>query len=81
MFDKMKQMKQMRDIQKAMQAERIEAEREGVRVVMDGSFDVQEIKLNPELETDRQEKLIKEVLAEARQKVQKQLAAKFGGMM
>ena len=60
MLDKLKQLKQIRDLQKSLESELIEFEKEGVRVVFNGKMEMQEIVLNPDLSKEKQESLIKE---------------------
>ena len=81
MFDKLKQMKELRDLQKQAQQEKFEAEKDGIRVVVNGALSVEEIHLNPELELERQERSLKECLNDAMKKAQFAMAQKFRGMM
>jgi len=81
MFDKLKQLKQMKDISSAIQKEKIEMEEEGTRVVINGAFMVEEISLNPELNKEKQETVLKNCLNEAVKKAQMAAAQKFSGLM
>ncbi|MBU1015010.1 YbaB/EbfC family nucleoid-associated protein [Patescibacteria group bacterium] len=71
--------KQMRELQKNLQEERIAVEKEGVHLVMDGSFELRELKLNPELSVEDHERVLKELWGEARKKIQETLLLKMGG--
>lgn len=81
MFDKLKQIKQLRDLQSAAQKEKFESEKDGVKVVINGTLSVEEIKLNAELANDRQERILQDCLNEALKKAQMAMAQKFQGMM
>lgn len=79
MFDKLKQLAQLKELQDKIKKERVETGKNGVRLVMDGTFEVIEIKLNPDLDLKTQEESIKDCLREARQKIQTALAKNFAG--
>ena len=70
MFDKLKQLKQLKEIQNSLKDERTTAERRGVAVVVNGNLKVEEIKLNPDLDKEDQEAVLKECINEAMQKMQ-----------
>lgn len=77
MLDKLKQLQQLREIKDALEKERKEVEKEGVRVVVNGRMEIEEIKLNPQLEIEKQEILIKECFNEAMKQMQKEAAQKM----
>ena len=77
MFDKLKQLNQIREIQKDLEKETVEVEREGVKVVLNGKMEMEEVFLNQELPKDKQEALIKDCHNEAIKKVQIILAKKM----
>ena len=81
MFDKLKQMNQIRAMQQAIKQQRVEIEKQGVKVAMRGDFEIQSIALNPELDTKTQEKVLMQAINEAKDKIQailaKDLAGKF----
>jgi len=81
MFDKLKQLKQLKDLQSAAKKEVAEVEREGVRVVVDGNMEILEIHLNPDIETIKQEKLLQDCLNEAMKKIKIALAQKMARFM
>jgi DNA-binding protein YbaB len=76
-LDQLKQMKQIKDIQDQLNKERMEVEKEGIRAVVNGKMEVEQIVLNPNLAKDQQEKLAKECINEAMKKVQMSAAQKF----
>ena len=78
MFDKLKQINQLRSLQQAIKQQRVEAEVQGVRVTMRGDFEIENIMLNPDLDIKQQEKAIMKCMNEAKQKIQTMLAKNFG---
>ncbi len=81
MFDKLKQIKQMRDLQKQAQAEIIEAESNGVKIAIDGTLNLKDIKLNPDLNIEDQERAIMTAFRDGVSKVKSAMAQKFAGMI
>ncbi|MEK7650213.1 MAG: YbaB/EbfC family nucleoid-associated protein [Patescibacteria group bacterium] len=81
MFDKLKQINELRKMQQMVAGERITAERNGVKVTINGTLMVEEVSLNPDLSQADQERAIKDTINDANKKMQTQLAQKLGGMM
>ncbi|MBU3918343.1 YbaB/EbfC family nucleoid-associated protein [Patescibacteria group bacterium] len=81
MFDKFKQLKNLKDMQEAMEKEAITVARQGVEITINGKFEVQEVSINPKLEKKEQEIVIKQCFNEAVKKLQMNLAQKFSGML
>lgn len=81
MFDKLKQMKQLKEIKDSLAQEKIETEKEGTKVVLNGNLEVEEIVLNPEMDKEKQEQILKDCFNEGVKKVQFAMAQKFQGMM
>jgi len=77
MFDQLKQLKQLKELQDKLSQEKIEIEKEGVRLIMNGKMEVEEIYLNPKLEKEKQEKIIKECFNEGIKKIQMSAAKMF----
>ncbi len=77
MLDQMKQAKQMYRLQKELQKERVEAEESGVKIVMNGIMEIEEIELNPSLSQEEQEKSLKNSFNSAMQKVRVLAAQKM----
>lgn len=73
MFDQIKQMKQALDLQNQLKKEKVSVEKNGVIVVLNATFEVEDIKLNPQLDSQAQEKLLKECFTEANRKLQMRL--------
>jgi len=62
MFEKLKQIGKLREVQKSLEEEEVETEKNGTRVVLNGNLKVINISLNPELEKEEQEKILRSVL-------------------
>ena len=77
MFDKLKQMKQLKDLKSAMEKENATVEKEGVKVTVNGSMKVKEVELNSDLSLSKQQSLVKKCVNEAFQKVQRSVAKKM----
>ena len=81
MLDKLKDLNAMRKQASQMQAmlanEQIEAENNGIKIIMSGNQDVLEVKINPELNQEDQEKYLKITMNAAIKKVQRLMANKM----
>jgi DNA-binding protein YbaB len=77
MFDKIKQIKELKEIQSELKKEKIELEKDGVKVTLNGSLELEDIRLNPNLSIEEQEKAIKNNLNDAIRKAQLNLASKM----
>ena len=77
MFDQMKQAKELYRLQKELQKETVEVEKNGVRVVINGKMEVQKVELNSEISKEEQEKAVKECLNEALDKIKNTMAQKM----
>lgn len=71
MFDQMKKMNQLRNMQNALKKETAEVEKNGVKVVMNGNMDLVDVKLNSTLSSEEQERLLKQCFSEVKDKIQK----------
>lgn len=81
MFDKLKQLNELRKMKNAMQAETTETERNGVKVKINGGFTVEEIFISPESMNSDLAKNLKYCFNDAVSKMQTNIAQKFSGMM
>jgi len=77
MFDKLKQLKKLKDLQKELGKEILEIEKNGVRVKLNGRIEVENIELNMELEKGQHEKILKDCINDAVRKMQFKLAQKM----
>jgi len=76
MFDKIKQINKIREIQKDLEKEISQVEKEGVKVVLNGKMEIEEIILSENLPIAKQQLLVKECHNEAMKKIQIELAKK-----
>ncbi len=80
MFDKFKQLAQLKGLQNEIAKENFSAEIDGVRVVVNGAMSVEEIVLNQSLDIERQAEVVKKCVNEAMKKAQVGAAKKLAGM-
>ena len=81
MFEKLKQIGKLKEVQKSLEGEEVEVEKNGTRVVVNGNLKVVGISLNPELEKEEQEKILKECFNEGMEKIKSSMAQKFQSML
>lgn len=81
MFDKLKELSKLQEMQKKIKAETVSVERNGVSVKINGALDILELHLNPDRDAKAQEATVKDCLNEAKNTMQKNLARMMGGMM
>lgn len=77
MFDNLKKLQQLKQIKDSLEKEKIEIEKEGIKVIVNGKMEVEEIKLNPDLNQEEQERAIKDCINEATKKIQMMVAQKM----
>jgi DNA-binding protein YbaB len=77
MFDKLKQIHQLKKMQDEFKREKLTFSDNGVSVTVNGSFEVEEIILNPALSIDEQQETLRHCLNKAREDIQKTLAQKM----
>ncbi len=80
MFDKLKQFKQIKELQNAFAQERVTIEKESIKVVMTGKLEVESVQLNSLLEKEKQEKIVRDCFNEAIKKMNFQIAQKMSKM-
>lgn len=80
MFDSFKQLKQLKELQNAIQKEEVVAEKDGVKITMNGAFEVSDVSIEEGIAHDKIEKLMKEVFNDAVKKAQQAIAGKFAAM-
>ncbi len=81
MFEKLKQIGKLREVQKSLEEEKIEIEKNGTQVVMNGNLKVLSVSLNPGLEREEQERILTECFNEGMEKIKFAMAQKFQGIM
>lgn len=79
MFEKLKDLSKLQELQKQIKQKVVEVEVNGVKIHMNGTFEVLSVYLNPELDILAQEKALTNALNSAREKVQKDLAKTMAG--
>ena len=80
MFDKIKKMKQIKDLQNSLKKEKVEKESNGIKVVINGQLQIQNIRLNSDLEPKKQEEELKNLINSAMQEMQMKAAKKMQGL-
>tara|TARA_Y100000310_G_scaffold332537_1_gene408312 strand:+ start:2599 stop:2844 length:246 start_codon:yes stop_codon:yes gene_type:complete len=81
MFEKLKQIKQLKELRDSLAQETVEVEKRGIKLILNGNLEVIEISLNQELDKQDQEGLLRDCMNEAVRKVQIKMAQNFKGMM
>jgi DNA-binding protein YbaB len=77
MFDKLKQLKELKNLRDSLAKEKEEIEKRGVKVIVNGKMEVEEISLNSELSKEEQEEIVKECINEGFKKIQANAAKKM----
>jgi len=81
MFDKLKQLKELKDLQDSMSKEKLEFEKNGIRVILNGKMEIEELTIPDGLNKEDEAKKIKECINDAMKKVQMSMASKMSGLM
>ena len=77
MFDNLKQLGKLKELKDILEKERKEVEKEGIRVIVNGKMEIEEIKLNPQLNTEKQEEILKANINEALDQIRQEAARKM----
>jgi len=80
MFDKFKQLAQLKGLQDEIAKEKFEAEADGVKVVVNGALSIEEVALNSALSSGEQCEAFKKCANEALKKAQVGAAKKLAGL-
>lgn len=80
MFDKLKQLKQLKELQDSLKKEIIEVKDNGTKVVVNGRMEIESITLDSSLSPDTQSEILKKLINKAFKEVQ-MIAAKNMGML
>ena len=67
----------MKELKEALEKERREVKKEGVRVVVNGKMEIEELSLNPQLEPAKQQDLVKACINRALKEVQQEAVRKM----
>jgi DNA-binding protein YbaB len=65
MFDKLKDLKKLKDLDSLLGNERVEKEKNGIKVIINGKAEIISISLNSELSKEDQEKYLKDCINDA----------------
>jgi len=80
MFEQLKDAKRLMDMQNTIKREEVTAQKNGVTIIINGAFELRDIKLNPALSIDDQQRAIKECYSQATRELQMKLMSKMQGM-
>lgn len=80
MFDKFKQLKQLKDFESSLKKQTITKEKNGITITLNLKMDILEIKLNPELEISDQEKKLKDCINDAMNEAKLEMAKQAQSM-
>ena len=81
MFEQFKQIGKIKKLQSALEDERVEIEKQGVKIVINGKLEVEEVVLNPQLKKEEQETILKECFNEGVKKIQIKAAQKMANII
>ena len=74
MFDKLKKLKEIKELKEKLTKEKIEIEEKGIKVILNGKMEIEEIVLNQELPKEEQEKILKNCLNKGVKEIQLKIA-------
>jgi DNA-binding protein YbaB len=77
MFDQLKQLNDLKKIKDVLEKERKTIEKDGVSVTVNGKMEIEDLKLNPEIDIAKQESLVKDCFNQAVKEIQKTAAQKM----
>lgn len=80
MFEKFKQLGQLAQLKKLkddLEKETKTIEREGVRVTVRGNMQIEDIQLNPQMDSEKQARILKDCANEAMKQIQAEAAQKM----
>ena len=84
MFNKLKQFKDLRNqaktLQNALAQETVEYEKNGVKIIMNGNMEITKLTINTDIQKDRLENILTEVINETIKRAQKLMAKKVQEM-
>ena len=72
-----KQLQQLKKIKDVLKKERREVKKDGVRVVVNGKMEIEEIQLNSQMDIEKQGKIVKDCINEAMKQIQREAATKM----
>ncbi len=81
MFEQLKQIGKLKAVQNSLSEEKVEIEKSGIKVVLDGNLKVVSIDLNPALKKEEKERILKECLNEGTEKIKASMAKKLQSIL
>jgi DNA-binding protein YbaB len=75
-FDQLKDIKKLKDLDNQLAKETFELEKNGVKVVINGKSEIINIVLNSELDKENQEKILRDIINEISNKAKMAMAQK-----
>jgi len=69
MFDQLKKIKQLKDLQSELKNDKEESEKDGVKIVMNGKMEIELVQINSELSKEENERLLKECVNNAHKNI------------
>lgn len=81
MFDKLKQLKQLKDLQSAIKKESHIGESNGVKVTINGAFEMQNVEISNDLNKEDIATAVKQAYTVAMQSAQNSAAKMMSGLM
>lgn len=79
MFDQFKKIAELKKLQDSLKKETVISQENGISITMNGNFEVENVKLNPDLNLEDQEKSLKICLNKAKEEIQKKMAKSLMG--
>lgn len=77
MFNLFKNLKELKELNDLLSKEKTTIEKDGIKIVVNGKMEIEELVLNPNLEINKQQKILKECLNDALRKIQITLLTKL----
>ena len=81
MFDALKDMAKLKQMQQALTQSVVTVEKDGVTLVMRGDFEVTDLSLNPDVDVNEQARLVLACLKEAKSQLQAKIAQHMGSFI
>jgi DNA-binding protein YbaB len=80
MLDKLKKIKELKDLQNSLAKEKTTVEKDGVSITLNGKLEVEDISISSDIDTDILERIIKDLFNDAIRKIQISMAQKMQGI-
>ncbi len=80
MFNKINEIRKIKEIQKSLKEEKVTVEDSGIKLILNGNIELEEIHLSQEISKEEQERVIIKLFNEALKKIQMKAAQKMSQM-